>query len=64
VSTQPLDVAGGAPTDIELPDRSVLFAGLWRLIGYGGRRCHVCRTSLVSHRIPSTGKYVCAKCAG
>jgi len=42
---------------------SGLFASLWRLIGYGGRRCYACRTSLVTHHIPATGKYVCAKCA-
>ena len=42
---------------------SRLFARLWRLIGYGGRRCYACRTSLVTHHIPATGKHVCAKCA-
>ncbi len=39
------------------------FAGLWRLVGYGGRRCHICRTSLVTHHVPATGKHLCAKCA-
>jgi len=38
------------------------FAGLCRLIGYGGRRCYACRTSLVTHHIPATGKHLCAKC--
>jgi hypothetical protein len=42
---------------------SHLLAGLWQLIGYGGRRCYICRTSLVTHHIPATGKHVCAKCA-
>ena len=42
---------------------SRLFAGLCRLIGYGGRRCYACRTSFVTHHIPATGKHVCAKCA-
>ncbi len=42
---------------------SRLFASLCRLIGYGGRRCYACRTSLVTHHIPATGKNVCAKCA-
>ena len=40
-----------------------LFAGLWQLVGYGGRRCYLCRTSLVTHHIPATGEHVCAKCA-
>ena len=42
---------------------SRVFAGVSRLIGYGGRRCYACRTSLVTHHIPATGKHVCAKCA-
>ena len=42
---------------------SRLFARLCRLIGYGGRRCYACRTSLVTHHLPATGKHVCAKCA-
>ena len=42
---------------------SRLFARLWRLAGYGGRRCHAYRTSLVTHHIPATGKHVCGKCA-
>ncbi len=40
-----------------------VFAGMFRLIGYGGQRCHACRTSRVSHRSPANGKYVCATCA-
>jgi len=39
------------------------FSGLCRFIGYGGRRCHLCRTSHVSHRSAMTGKHVCMKCA-
>jgi hypothetical protein len=51
-------VTGTLPADRS----SRLFASLWRLIGYGGRRCYACRTSLVTHHIPATGKHVCAKC--
>jgi hypothetical protein len=40
-----------------------VFAGWFRLIGYGGQRCYVCRTSRVSHRSSANGKYVCATCA-
>ncbi len=39
-----------------------LFASVCRLIGYGGRRCYACRTSLVTHRSPATGNHGCAKC--
>jgi hypothetical protein len=50
-------------TSTVLADRSNhLLARLWRLIGYGGRRCYSCRTSLVTHRILASGKYVCDKC--
>ena len=38
------------------------FVNLFRFMGYGGQRCYSCRTSRVSHRIPTTGKHVCAKC--
>ncbi len=59
VSTASPDIVTGMlPTN--RPSR--LFASLWRLIGYGGRRCYACRTSLVTHHIPATGKHVCAKC--
>ena len=39
-----------------------LFARMCQLIGYGGRRCCTCRTSLVTHRSPTTGNHGCAKC--
>ncbi len=42
---------------------SGLIARFWRMIGYGGRRCYSCRTSLVTHVIPAIGKHACMKCA-
>jgi hypothetical protein len=40
-----------------------IYASFCRFIGYGGRRCHACRTSWVTHHSPATGKHACPKCA-
>jgi len=41
---------------------SRLLARMWRLVGYGGRRCHICRSSWVTHQVGV--RWLCPRCAG